>query len=272
MSRDLSDKEFPFTLKHFEELQVLSREHAGIHVTEDKMEMYYARLAKQIRAKGFTTFDQYIELIKKDEQAFLDYINSITTNVTSFGREGHHFEMLQKMVQASNKKVFRIWSAACSTGQEPYTIATALYDICQRKRMRLMITASDIDSNVLATAKAGIYDAKMLDQFGDKGIKRHFQRGTNGNEGKCRVKSHLKQLIEFRKINLIESWPFQDKFDVIFCRNVMIYFDNEIKRKIVGKFAQNLNPKGVLLIGHSESLNKVSDAFDNIGRTAYQKK
>jgi len=272
VSKDLSDKEFPFTLKHFEELKVLSKEHAGIHVTEDKMEMYYARLAKQLRAKGFSTFEQYIDLIKNDEQAFLDYINSITTNVTSFGREGHHFEMLQQMVEASNKKVFRIWSAACSTGQEPYTIATGLHDICKRKRMRLMITASDIDSNVLATAKDGTYDVKMLDQFGDKTIRRHFLKGVGQHEGKCRVKQHIRQLIEFRKINLVENFPFQDKFDVIFCRNVMIYFDTDVKRKIVAKFAQNLQPQGVLFIGHSESLDKVSDAFDNIGRTAYRKK
>jgi len=271
MHHDLSEREFPFTDRHFNQLKKLSREHAGIHVTHDKMAMYYARLAKRLRAYGFSTFDQYISLLNTDNDAFLEFINCITTNVTSFGREAHHFETLKEYILRSGKKEIRIWSSACSSGQEPYSIAMSLVDLCKQEKVRFSILASDIDSNVLNTASAGIYDIEMLDKVNVLERNKFFVKGTGDNAGKCKVKDELKRCVEFRQVNLIRPWDFKYKFDVIFCRNVMIYFDLQVKRQVVAQFAQQLTDNGLLLIGHSENLNNVSDAFANKGKTVYQK-
>lgn len=276
-ARATDSREFEFTQRDFDFLRKITNEHTGIIVSDDKFDMFYARLSRHVRRLGLRNFREYCELISRtpaDEMREL--FNSVTTNLTSFFRENHHFEYLEKqlipeIVRSHRKeRVLRIWSAGCSTGEEPYSLAMTLKEALPMG-WRGEITATDIDTNVLSTASAGVYSQSRIEGIAPARMKRWFQRGTGPNEGSVRVRKELADMIHFSQLNLMQGWHVEGPFDAIFCRNVLIYFDKETKQKLAERYAEKLIPNGHLFIGHSESLFRLTDQFDLIGNTIYRK-
>lgn len=253
-------------------------QHTGIVLSENKREMVYRRLSRIVRERKFNSFTEYCQLLRKDPDSEVNYfINAITTNLTSFFREQHHFEFLQNkelpslLKKKQNQKI-RIWSSACSTGEEPYSIAMTLMDSMKDKisTWDVKILATDIDSNVLSKASTGVYTDK--DGLMPNNIKkRYFSRGTNQNSQRIKVNNSIKKLITFKQLNLLNDWPIKGPFDVIFCRNVIIYFDKETQQDLFSRFYQLLSPGGLLILGHSENLGQYQQYFENIGRTVFRK-
>ncbi len=268
-------REFPFTQRDFDYLRTLTRSKTGIVVDDDKFDMFYSRLSRRVRQLRLGSFAEYCDRIRAgdaEEEGHL--INAITTNLTAFFRENHHFEYLANTLVpeflANGGREFRIWSAGCSTGEEPYSLAITLLEAGLPARARVTIKATDLDSNVLATARAGVYDLTRVEGISPARRKRWFLKGTGVNSGKVRVKDELKKPIEFGQLNLMSDWSVPPQ-DVIFCRNVIIYFDKETKQRLVDRYAEALAPGGYLVIGHSESLYKVSERFESLGNTIYRK-
>lgn len=249
----------------------------GIVVNEKKRAFVHGRLGRRLRVLGLTDFGQYCQLLESREgdaeQAML--VNAITTNHTSFFREPHHFEYLAKTILASvsqgcdsGKGRLRIWSAGCSTGEEPYTIAMILAGNKATAGWDRKVLATDLDTNVIAHAKAGIYDPDRLGSIPDVFQKRHV---TMLEDGQGQMSAELRGMISFAQVNLLEPWPMQGPFDVIFCRNVVIYFDKPTQAKLFDRYAGLLKPDGWLIVGHSESLLNLTDRFKLVGRTVYQR-
>ncbi|MBZ0070727.1 MAG: protein-glutamate O-methyltransferase [Gammaproteobacteria bacterium] len=274
----LEAREFHFTDQNFELLRRIAFEHTGIVLGENKRQMMYGRLARRIRQLGLDSFDAYCARLEQDADSELgELINAITTNLTSFFRENHHFEHLARAalpeVMAANAATrrLRIWSAGCSTGEEAYSIAMTLAETANLSGWDARILATDIDTNVVATADTGIYAADRVQGMDPKRVKRWFERGTGETAGRLRVTRPLRERIAFRPLNLLGSWPLRGPFDIIFCRNVVIYFDKETQRKLFARYADILAPHGYLYIGHSETLFKISDRFRPVGGTIYRK-
>jgi len=273
-----AEKEFLFTRKDFDFLRTLSNRHTGIVVTDEKFDMFYSRLARRVRALGLGSFAQYCDYLRDepDTGELTELINAVTTNLTAFFRENHHFEYLrdqaipQRMGSNGDRKL-SIWSAGCSTGEEPYSLAMTLAEMgAALSGWDIGITATDIDSNVLQHAATGIYTQDRVSGIDKSRLKRWFLKGKGRQAGQVRVKQDLCRYIDFRQLNLMQAWNEAPK-DIIFCRNVIIYFDKESKRRLVERYAETLKPGGFLFIGHSESLFKVSDRFELIGKTIYRK-
>lgn len=269
------EREFLFTDDDFRFLSALANQKTGIQLPEQKRDMIYGRLARRLRALKLDNFSQYCNFLQSeraDEE--MDYlINAITTNLTSFFREGHHFQFLQeelsRMRDSSSSKKLRIWSAGCSSGMEPYSIAmTTLAAIPDIARWDAKILATDIDTNMVSTAENGVYSTKEVDGVSPM-YRQYFDSLDPLN---VEMSYSLKKLISFRRLNLLEDWPMKGPFDVIFCRNVFIYFDKQTKESIVSRYAALLKPKGLLFIGHSENLHGISEAFELVGRTIYRKR
>lgn len=272
-------REFEFTLQDFAKLQKLVIEHTGIVLSDAKHNMVYGRLARRLRATGITNFSEYLGFLMDDEDELVNFINAVTTNLTSFFREKHHFEYLKTTVfpalekQNAATRRIRIWSAGCSTGEEPYSLAITIREYFSAKSgWDIKILASDLDTNVIAHGERGVYDMERVQDLPRQQLTRWFVRGKGSNAGKVKVKPELQDLIEFRQVNLLQSWPFRGPFDFMFCRNVVIYFDMPTKVKLFARYADILKSEGFLFIGHSESLFKVTDRFQLIGNTIYQKK
>ncbi len=274
-------REFPYTRSDFNFLRRLANERTGIVVGEDKFDMFYARLSRRLRKLGLENFRDYCELVRKDAsgEEVLELVNAITTNLTAFFRENHHFEFLAKQVVAEHLQrhptshPLRVWSAGCSTGEEPYSIAISLLEALPGHRLGdLQILATDIDSNVLAKAASGVYPADRVSGISDTRLRRWFLRGKGGNNGTVKLKPEIRRHIRFGKLNLMENWQLEEPVDVIFCRNVIIYFGKEDKIRLMGKYANALESQGYLFIGHSESLFKISDRFELVGNTIYRKR
>ncbi|WP_446811828.1 CheR family methyltransferase [Methylomonas sp. 2BW1-5-20] len=270
-------REFEYTQADFDVLRKISNQYSGILVPDDKFDMFYSRLSKRLRMLGFTRFQQYCQYLKNNpDREFTEFINAVTTNLTSFFRENHHFEYLSLTVvpellkKKAAKKQIRVWSAGCSTGEEPYSLAMTLKE-CVPADWTIIILATDLDTNVLATASAGIYVADRVSGIADHRLKRWFQKGVGRQANKVRIKAELKELIEFKQLNLIQEWPFKEYFDFIFCRNVLIYFDRETKIKLVNRYCGLLEEGAYLFIGHSESLHQLDAGFSLIGNTIYRK-
>ena len=271
-------REFDFRDDHFAFIRKTLFENAGITLSEIKRDMVYSRLIRRIRALNLHTFDEYLNLLKKSpEREMVEFTNSLTTNLTSFFRENHHFEYLRSTIfpeLASRKRVrrLRIWSAGCSTGEEPYSLAITL-----KESMRcfpgwdVRILATDLDSNVVATAQAGIYPRERVEGLPKAVVSRWFNKGSGALEGKVKVKAELQELITFKQLNLMHSWPMKGPFDIIFCRNVVIYFNKETQRTLFSRYADYLDEKSFLIVGHSESLHGVTNQFRLLGKTIYQK-
>ncbi|RIZ71566.1 MAG: chemotaxis protein CheR [Methylococcales bacterium] len=272
MSRDPDQKEFLFTQAEFEHIRTLLYQHSGIKLNDSKKDMVYSRLGRRLRATGMKSFQEYLELVEQDEgDEWEAFINSLTTNLTAFFREPHHFPLLKEHVLSLRKKPLRLWCSAASTGEEPYTMAMTMIDAFGSYKPPIEIIATDIDTNVLTKARAGIYSLERVEKLPPETLKRFFLKGTGKNNGFVQVRKELRDLISFRTLNLLdEQWPINGTFDVIFCRNVMIYFDKETQYKILKRFAPMLESHGLLFAGHSESLHHAADFFKLRGNTIYE--
>ena len=276
-----TDKEFLFTEKDFRYLAQLAGTRGGISLSSSKRELVYGRLAKRLRALGLKSYKQYCERLKDgDEEELTHFINAITTNVTSFFRENHHFEFLEqnllpnliKKQNGVNQPRLRLWSAGCSSGEEPYSIAMVLQESNPEiRRWDAKILATDLDSNILDIASRGTYPLQRIQGVSLGRRKRWFSLGFGSNEGTCKVGPDIRQLVTFRQLNLTEEWPMRGPFDAIFCRNVTIYFDKPTRIRLLNRFANLLSDGGHLFVGHSESLFGLTDRFRSVGRTIHQK-
>jgi len=271
--------EFKFTDRDFNYIKTLVANNTGIVLSDAKRSMVYSRLARRLRSLSIGKFSDYCDLLKtEDEEELVNFVNAITTNLTSFFREKHHFEYLAKTLIPHWQKTrqdtrrIRIWSAGCSTGEEPYSIAITLQEhFPQLDSWDVKILASDLDTNVVAKAQAGIYDESRIEGLPKKLVNNWFRKGKNDQSGLVKVSPYLQDLITFKQLNLLHDWPFKGGFDLIFCRNVVIYFNKDTQRVLADRYANNLKNDGVLFLGHSESLFKVSDRFSLVGNTVYNK-
>ncbi len=270
-------REFEYTLADFNILRQISNQHSGILVPDDKFDMFYSRLSKRVRILGLANFKQYCHYLQNHpDQEFTEFINAVTTNLTSFFRENHHFEYLSHTVipellkKNNSTRQIKVWSAGCSTGEEPYSLAMTLKEQFPSD-WEIKILATDLDTNVLATAAEGIYGFDRVGSIADQRLKRWFQRGSGSQNSKVRVRSELRQIIHFKQLNLMKEWPMKGFFDFIFCRNVLIYFDRDTKALLANRYAEFLKDGGHLFIGHSESLHQLETPFKLIGNTIYKK-
>lgn len=266
--------QFPLSKAHFTVLRDLLHQHSGISLGDHKVPMVQSRLNKRLRALGLENYEAYVSLLRSDPdgEEWTHFINAMTTNLTGFFRENHHFEHLVPWVLETRKQQRRIkvWSAGCSTGEEPYTLAMVLR--AGLPEWDIQILATDLDSNVLATAREGIYPEARLEPVSEAWKRFAFLRGKGVQAGQVRVRQDLRQLIEFRRLNLLhDPFPPPGHFDVIFCRNTMIYFEKPAQRELIGRFRQCLSPGGLLVVGHSESLLDAGLGFLSLGETMYQR-
>jgi len=265
--------EFVWTAADFERIQSLIYQRAGINLHDGKHAMVYSRLSRRLRETGHASFHDYLGWLQNhDGPEWQEFVNALTTNLTSFFREHHHFEILAKYLKTrSVTGGWRIWCNAASTGEEPYSIAMTVMESLQA-RTAFQLVASDIDSKVLASAEKGVYRLESLKNVGEERLQRFFLRGTGANEGMVRVKPELRQAVQFVNVNLIkDGWPFQEPFDVVFCRNVMIYFDGTTQRQVLQRIHRTMKPGGLLFAGHSENFSDSRDLFVLRGKTVYER-
>lgn len=260
--------------RDFQRVRSLLYAWGGISLKDSKRSLVFNRLIKRLRIYGMVRFADYLDLAEHDAGEREQFVNALTTNLTAFFRESHHFEALAAYLQTlPDTRPVTIWSSAASTGEEPYSIAiTVLETLGASASGRVRIVASDLDTRVLAHARAGIYRLDQLACLSEARKRQYFLKGIGQREGLARVRPELQNLIEFRQINLLaEQWPHSGALDVIFCRNVMIYFDKATQLRVLEKFAPLLAADGLLLVGHSESLSHASHLFRLCGRTQYRK-
>jgi len=273
----LSTKEFKFVCEYVHST-------TGIMLNESKREMVYRRFSRIIRERKLDSFSDYCHLLQtKSEEEENYFINAITTNLTSFFREKHHFDYLReheipKIIARENKareqkKSIRIWSSASSTGEEPYSIAITLLEAMQSQlpQWDVKILATDIDSNVLAKGAAGIYDKSRIEDLSKEMQQQYFIQGTGANSKNVKVSKQIRDLITFKQLNLLHEWPMKGLFDVIFCRNVIIYFDKPTQQELFARYYEYIKPGGLLILGHSENLGAYQTYFSNGGRTVFRK-
>jgi chemotaxis protein methyltransferase CheR len=276
-----ADREFEFTDRDFEYLRALVTGNTGITLGDHKRQLVYGRLTRRLRQLGLATFEQYCRYLDQHRDEELgELVNAITTNLTSFFRERHHFEHLAQQAlpclagRDGTRRRLRIWSAGCSTGEEPYSIAITLAETlaADLPARDARILATDIDTQVLARAASGVYPEERAEGIEPSRRRRWFRRGCGTNAGQVKVDPSLQELIVFKQLNLMDgNWPMRGPFDAIFCRNVVIYFDKPTQRRLFDRFADLVAPGGYLYVGHSESLHGVCERFRLIGRTIYQK-
>ena len=265
-------REFPFTVEHFRLISARVYEFSGIRLPEGKREMVYARLARRLRALGIASFDDYVKFLELEPAEWEHCTNALTTNVTAFYREEHHFGILAEYARATARpgETFRVWSAGCSSGEEPYTIAMCLAEALPGGRFEVL--ASDLDTQVLATARQAVYPLAAVLRLPEARQKRHFLRGSGRHEGRARVRPGIASHVQFMRLNLMDAeWPVEPGLDAIFCRNVMIYFDKPTQRRLVERFAALLRPAGLFFAGHAESLLDQGRHFRLRGQTVYEK-
>jgi chemotaxis protein methyltransferase CheR len=265
------------TTEEFERFRALIYDESGISLSEQKRTLVESRLTKRLQHLGIQTFSEYYSVITEDatREEFMQMLDLISTNKTDFFREPQHFEFLRTTILPglAAARQIRIWSSACSSGEEPYTIAMTLCESIQdAAQWDCKILASDLSTRVLAKAASGVYDQDRFRDVPPDLLRRHFLRGRGGSAGLYKVKPHLAAMIQFRRINLMEErFPITTPLDLIFCRNVMIYFDRPTQETLVNKFHGYLKPGGYLFIGHSESLQWVKHPFQTVVPTVYYK-
>lgn len=274
------------TERDFRKISDLVYEHCGINLHAGKKELVRARLAKRLRCGNFKTFSDYMKHVMADStgKEFSILIDSLSTNLTSFFREGQHFEFLRErflpslMERKRAKRDFRIraWSAGCSSGEESYSVAITLLDAVQGQgRWDIKILATDISTSVLEAAKTGIYDKQRVEPLSPIQRQRYFRTShTTENQKVFEVNQNLRDIVIFKYLNLMGSWPIDTRrggLDFIFCRNVMIYFDKPTQRRLVNRFWDLLSPGGILFTGHSESLTGIEHKFRYVQPTIYAK-
>jgi chemotaxis protein methyltransferase CheR len=272
-------REFAFGNDDFEALRKLVKQITGINLSDQKRELVYGRLARRLRALRLKSFAEYRDLLDQDGgQEIVEFCNAITTNLTAFFREPHHFDYLREQVllpmaaNSAGPKRLRIWSAGCSTGEEPYSIAMTVIETLQDlRRWDVRILATDLDSDVLQRAQRGIYAEDRLKTMSGQRRSRFFTERREREGVSYEVSAELKSLITFKQLNLMHALPMRGPLEAIFCRNVVIYFDKDTQRNLFGRIAQLQRPRDLLFLGHSESLFKVSEDYTLIGKTVYRR-
>jgi chemotaxis protein methyltransferase CheR len=265
-------KEFDFNARDFERVRGLIYKRAGISLADSKQEMVYSRLARRLRATGIDSFAKYLDDLEAGRlgEEWESFTNALTTNLTSFFREAHHFPLLADHVKGKREPL-TIWCSASSTGEEPYSIAMTVCEAFNTLTPNVQIVATDIDTNVLATAANGVYGMDRLDKMSPERQRRFFLKGKGDREGMARVRPELRNMITFKQLNLLaDSWPISGQFDAIFCRNVMIYFDKATQRKILSRFVPLMKTDALLFAGHSENFLYVSESLKLRGKTVYE--
>ena len=269
---EFSAREFLFTDHDFERVRKLIYEHAGINLSTAKKDMVYSRVGRRLRAVGLKSFREYLTLLESDnEDEWESFVNSLTTNLTSFFREAHHFPILAEHIRKlKQRRPIQLWCSAASTGEEPYTMAMTMVDLFGTYTPPVKIIATDLDTHVLKKAQEGIYPNERIEKLSPDILKRFFRKGKGSNEGFVQVRSELRDMITFQQLNLLDAkWPIKGPFDAIFCRNVMIYFDKPTQYKILQKFVPTMHKDALLFAGHSESFQHAADLFRIQERTVY---
>ena len=271
------DMNYTITPKEFEQFRALIYQECGISLNESKKTLLVSRLSKRLRTLELDSFQAYYDLVsgQTESDEFTLLLDLVSTNKTDFFREPKHFDFLREQILPtlqSTRRV-RIWSSASSSGEEPYTIAMTLYDsVPDPERWDFQILASDISTRVLARAASGVYEGERVRDLPTGLVERHFLKGKGERAGTIKVKPHLSQMVRFRRINLMDdTFPIKSPLDLIFCRNVMIYFDHPTQTQLVTKFHRYLKPGGYLFIGHSESLQRLDQPFESVAPTIYRK-
>ncbi len=270
---DTQEHEFVWTDADFAKVQSLIYEHSGISLHDGKHAMVYSRLSRRLRETGHKSFRDYLSWLEhQDGSEWQEFINALTTNLTSFFREQHHFDILANHLRSRPQGAsWRVWCSAASTGEEPYSIVMTALDVLGPDA-RFALTASDIDSKVLATASQGMYRLENLKNISDQHLQQFFLRGKGGNAGMVRIKPKLQRMIHFIMVNLVRGdWPFREPFDVVFCRNVMIYFDAPTQRKVLERIHRAMVVGGLLFVGHAENFGESRDLFVLKGKTVYER-
>ncbi|CAN5300139.1 chemotaxis protein CheR [soil metagenome] len=272
---EVIDHEFSFSKADFDRVRELIYKHAGISLHEGKHAMVYSRLSRRLRDTGHTSFAAYLQWLEASSgaqgaQEWQEFVNCLTTNLTSFFREDHHFVALADDLKPLAGKPVRIWCCAASTGEEPYSIAMTCSESLGANAS-MQIVCSDIDTNVLNTAKRGVYNADSRGLDATR-LRNFFMKGTGANAGRIRVKPELQRWVEFRPLNLMDnSWQLGDPFHMVFCRNVMIYFDAPTQRKVLERIHRVMRPGSLLFVGHSENFTESKDLFRLRGKTIYER-
>ncbi|WP_347136722.1 CheR family methyltransferase [Parahaliea mediterranea] len=270
MSQMGSLRDLTFSDRDFGRIRDLIYRRAGIVLADHKREMVYGRLARRVRAQGLHCFGDYVDRLERDSASpeWDAFTNALTTNLTSFFREAHHFPLLADHVAGAGGRV-RVWCAAASTGEEPYSIAITLMEALGGRR-EFEVLGTDIDTDALARAEQGIYSMEQVSKLPPERVRRFFQKGSGSRAGYARIRPEVAARVSFQKLNLVaDQWPVTGEFDAIFSRNVMIYFDQRTQVRILERFAPHLKPDGLLFAGHSESFSYISDHFRLRGQTVY---
>ena len=270
---EMQGREFLWTSADFDHVQKLIYQRAGISLHDGKHAMVYSRLSRRLRETGHNSFREYLRWLEAtDGPEWQEFVNALTTNLTSFFREGHHFQVLAEYLRSiQSAGVCRMWCSAASTGEEPYSIVMTATEALGANG-NFSLVASDIDSKVLHTASQGIYKSDSLKGLDQARLQRFFMRGKAGNAGMAKVKQELRSKIDFLIVNLIRNdWPFRDPFDVVFCRNVMIYFDASTQRQVLERIHKVMKPGGLLFVGHAENFSDSRDLFALKGKTVYER-
>lgn len=268
------DQEYVMTQKDFDQMSELALSYTGIVLGPHKITMVYSRIARRLRILSLPDFSSYLIYLNQNfDQEIHEFINHITTNLTSFFRESHHFdfcrdELFPQFIKQRQKRI-RIWSSGCSNGQEAYSIAMTIRQCAFPISSDIKILATDLDSNMVQQGQDAIYPIDSVDSMSPAVIEKYCQKSRDGNS--IRIRDNIRQLVYFKRLNLLESWPVKGPFDAIFCRNVVIYFNKETQKALFDRYANLLPVGGHLFIGHSESLNGITDRFESIGHTIYRK-
>lgn len=266
-------REFVWTNADFTRIKTLIYKHAGINLHDGKHAMVYSRVSRRLRETGHDSFKSYLDQLEHQHSGaeWQEFVNALTTNLTSFFRENHHFVELDKLIRARPNHEWKVWCSAASTGEEPYSILLTFAEALGLEG-RFRLYASDIDTKVLATAARGVYKLENLKGLSQAQLHRYFLKGKGANAGFVRVKPELQKHVEFFTLNLIEdNWPLKEQFDVVFCRNVMIYFDNTTQRQVLARIHRVMKDNGTLFVGHAENFSDARTLFTLKGKTVYEK-
>ena len=279
MAQGVLTKKFEFTDADFATIRALIGERTGINLGDSRKSLVYARLGRRLRALDLTRFSEYIDYLKKTNNEAEQFVNSITTNLTSFFREAFQLDafadvQLPEAIRAHTQdRCLRIWSAGCSTGQEPYTLGILVNEVLgDLTGWDIKILATDLDTQVLAKARKGLYPGESIDTMTPARVKRWFTPAGGALSDDVQISPELQQLVSFKELNFMEDWPFRGPFDIIFCRNVLIYFDKPTQMWVIDRFGEMLREGGHLVIGHSETLRgRRSDQYQPCGRNVYRR-
>jgi chemotaxis protein methyltransferase CheR len=264
-------REFVWSDGDFSRIKALIYKKAGISLHDGKHAMVYSRVSRRLRETGHASFKTYLDWLEQHDGAeWQEFINALTTNLTAFFREQHHFTILSELMAAKRTQPWRIWCSAASTGEEPYSIAITATEALGANGT-FQIVNSDIDTKVLSTAARGIYKSEGVKGLSQDQLQRHFMRGKGANAGFMRVKPELQKNMEFLTVNLIQDLPFREPFDVVFCRNVMIYFDAATQRQVLERIHRVMKPGGMLFVGHAENFSDARNLFALRGKTVYER-